>query len=327
MNQSKEIAVTSQPGALAQQQPRAFELDVQRVLDQTIAVQHLVRKVLREGEHYGVLPGVKARPGEEPEKMLFKSGAEKLCLLFRLRPEYEFLTRIEEPTRIIFVIRCRLKHIQSGEVWGEGVGSCNSNETKFYNQTSAKLCPECGKAAIIRAREDYRREDSTPVWLCYGKKDGCGKKFKIDDPLIVEQAGRVVEQKVWDLHNTMLKMGQKRAMVAAVLTATAASDIFTQDLEELEEAEIAAVVDAREPAQPKVQQQPPTSKPKPQAPADQVLRLNQALADAEVGTDDRMDWINGMLKRWDEPPIKLITDLGPQILQRLIGAAEKGERA
>jgi len=37
-----------------------------------------------------------------------------------------------------------------------------------------------------------------------------------------------------DLDNTFLKMACKRALVAAVLNATAASDIFTQDIEDLQ---------------------------------------------------------------------------------------------
>ena len=36
-----------------------------------------------------------------------------------------------------------------------------------------------------------------------------------------------------DHYNTVLKMAKKRALVDAVLTTTAASDIFTQDLEDL----------------------------------------------------------------------------------------------
>jgi hypothetical protein len=38
-----------------------------------------------------------------------------------------------------------------------------------------------------------------------------------------------------DFYNTCEKMGKKRALVDATLTVTAASDIFTQDIEELVE--------------------------------------------------------------------------------------------
>ena len=36
-----------------------------------------------------------------------------------------------------------------------------------------------------------------------------------------------------DVYNVVLKQAKKRALVDAVLTATAASDLFTQDLEDL----------------------------------------------------------------------------------------------
>lgn len=41
------------------------------------------------------------------------------------------------------------------------------------------------------------------------------------------------QHKVYDLANTIAKIGQKRAMVAAVLVAVGASEFFTQDLEDL----------------------------------------------------------------------------------------------
>lgn len=58
-------------------------------------------------------------------------------------------------------------------------------------------------------------------------------------------------------HNTVLKMACKRALVAATLTATAASDIFTQDVEELvENFKVAA-----EPAAAPPQRPPQVGKP------------------------------------------------------------------
>jgi ABC-type uncharacterized transport system YnjBCD ATPase subunit len=37
--------------------------------------------------------------------------------------------------------------------------------------------------------------------------------------------------KIYDLTNTIVKMAQKRALVAAVLSSCGASEFFTQDLE------------------------------------------------------------------------------------------------
>lgn len=44
--------------------------------------------------------------------------------------------------------------------------------------------------------------------------------------------GRVEHDNPADYYNTCLKMGKKRAFVDALLTCTAASDIFTQDIED-----------------------------------------------------------------------------------------------
>ena len=62
-------------------------------------------------------------------------------------------------------------------------------------------------------------------------------------------------------HNTVLKMAKKRAHVDAVITACAASDIFTQDVEQDEVAEPRTVT----PPEP-----PPTPKPPKKRPADQA---------------------------------------------------------
>src|SRR5690606_22905756 len=50
-----------------------------------------------------------------------------------------------------------------------------------------------------------------------------------------------------DVANTILKMAKKRAQVDAVITATAASDIFTQDIEDLPEEVVAEIVGQRAP--------------------------------------------------------------------------------
>jgi len=61
---------------------------------------------------------------------------------------------------------------------------------------------------------------------------GFGTK-KIDGKWqIVEMGEKVEHENPADYWNTVLKMAKKRAHIDAILTATAASDIFTQDIEE-----------------------------------------------------------------------------------------------
>jgi hypothetical protein len=49
-----------------------------------------------------------------------------------------------------------------------------------------------------------------------------------------EKKWRSHDDAPWDIYNTALKIAKKRAQVDAVLTCTAASDIFTQDIEEMQ---------------------------------------------------------------------------------------------
>src|SRR5205085_1753732 len=71
-------------------------------------------------------------------------------------------------------------------------------------------------------------------WLCFAKKGGCGAKFLAGDPNIESQpTGRVLNPDIADQVNTIQKMAQKRALVAATLLAVNASEFFTQDLEDM----------------------------------------------------------------------------------------------
>ena len=64
---------------------------------------------------------------------------------------------------------------------------------------------------------------------------GRGFSAKKDDSgnwKIARQGEKVEHDNPADFYNTCLKMAKKRGLVDAVLTSTAASDIFTQDIEE-----------------------------------------------------------------------------------------------
>lgn len=118
-------------------------------------------------------------------------------------------------------------------------------EGKYRFRKADQKCPECGKdSTIIKGKKEYGGG-----WICFQKKGGCGAKFKDGDPAIENQnMGRVEHDNPADYYNTVLKMAKKRAHVDAVLTATAASDIFTQDIEDMPEVINAEVV--HEPSKP-----------------------------------------------------------------------------
>jgi hypothetical protein len=70
-------------------------------------------------------------------------------------------------------------------------------------------------------------------YVCHKKQGGCGTKYPETDPTIIgQQIGKIPNPNPADEYNTVLKMANKRSLVAAVLNVTAASDIFTQDLED-----------------------------------------------------------------------------------------------
>lgn len=77
-----------------------------------------------------------------------------------------------------------------------------------------------GEVSFMVRCEVYRKEDGVSVGeyiaFCSNKE----KKYKNQTPA--------------DIVNTILKMAEKRALVGATISATGASDYFTQDLEDME---------------------------------------------------------------------------------------------
>lgn len=212
---------------------RIGALTVQDVQSQVNLIQHVMRQVMQKGEHYGVIPGTGTKP------TLLKAGAEKLCLTFRLDPQYESTERYDG-AHLHVKSKCTLFHIPSGQRFGSGEGSCSTRESKYAYRQGSRKCPNCGSEAIIKGKEEYGGG-----WVCFGKKGGCGAKFLEKDEAITSQSvGRTPNEDIADQYNTVLKMANKRSLVAAVLNATAASDIFTQDIEDMPQFTTGPVVDA-----------------------------------------------------------------------------------
>jgi hypothetical protein len=129
-----------------------------------------------------------------------------------------------------------LTHIPTGDVFGQGVGCCSTMESKYRWRGGSRLCPECGKPTIKKSKYPPRNapRDTPPGFYCFGKLGGCGVEFAHDDKRIVGQSEERQENPdIADTYNTVLKMAKKRAQIDATLTATGASDIFAQDLEDL----------------------------------------------------------------------------------------------
>ena len=165
-------------------------------------VQEVMQAVMRKETHYGVIPGSK-------KPSLYKPGAEVLCATFRIAPSY----RVEDMSNgdsIRYRITAVGTHQTSGVVLGEGIGECSSNEEKY--KWRGAICPE----EFEGTPPDRRR-------VKFSKYMG---KVEKKQQVRTEPA---------DIANTVLKMAAKRAQVAMTLNVTAASDCFTQDIEDLPE--------------------------------------------------------------------------------------------
>ena len=178
-------------------------LTAQEVRAQVNLIQQVLDGVMKENVHYGRVPGC----GDKPT--LLKAGAEKIMATFRLAsdPQVEDLSTSDE---IRYRITVRML-TPRGNFVGSGVGECSSGEEKYKWRRS--VCDEEWE----ETPEDRRREK----WIKPYNKD----------PFRLKQ----IRTNPSDIANTVLKMAKKRALVDAVLTATAASDIFDQDLEDMPE--------------------------------------------------------------------------------------------
>lgn len=200
-------------------------LSASEVLAQVHRIQEVMKAAMTENEHYGSIPGTGGK------KTLLQPGAQKLTMTFRLAPEYEIQETNLPGGHKEYRIVCTLKSIQTGAFLGQGVGCCSSMESKYRFRQGVRKCPKCGKEAIIKGKADYGGG-----WLCFGKKGGCGAKWPDGAQEIEGQnVDRVENDNPADTFNTVLKIAKKRAFVDATITATAASDIFTQDIGDSEE--------------------------------------------------------------------------------------------
>lgn len=126
---------------------------------------------------------------------LLKPGAEKLCAAFRLEPEFETSLR-EDPNRTI-----------TWEKWDhKGKKQLSGTTQGFMDYDSACTLVH------IPTGETWARNVS-------GSCNNFESRYRSLNP--------------YDVKNTLEKMAEKRALVAAVLIGTALSDLFTQDLEDI----------------------------------------------------------------------------------------------
>src|SRR5690348_1838582 len=173
-------------------------------------MQDVMQEVMLKDTHFGVIPGT-AKP------TLYKAGAEKIMSTFRIAADPE-VTDLSRDGEIHYRVKVSMLS-PNGTFLGAGIGECSSGEDKY--SWRAAVCDE----EFEETPENRRR-------VKFAKYKGNIEKKK------------QVRTNPADVSNTILKMAKKRGLIDGVLTVTAASDLFTQDIEDLP-AEVAAEIVAQ----------------------------------------------------------------------------------
>jgi len=161
-----------------------------------------VNSQLKKDVDYGVIP-------KTDKPTLLKPGAEKISQYYGCAPIPEISHREYDTATGYLYVEClmRLVSLGTGEVLGVGVGCCSSFESKYRYRN--EWWDNCGDPPAGEGWERTR-----------------GGKWR----------RRVPNPDLIDTWNTVIKIAKKRALVDAALTISAASERFTQDLDEMEDA-------------------------------------------------------------------------------------------
>lgn len=193
--ENQEIAVRQETGLEHAATATEIRAQVNRI-------QEVMRAVMKNGIHYGTIPGA----GDKPA--LFKPGAEKIFATFRIsvHPVVESETRMPDE----YTVRIKAVACCNGRELGSAFGEASSNEEKYR-----------WRRAVCQEEYDETPEDQRRMAF---------KKFKGDVTRVPQ-----VRVHVADISNTILKMAVKRAEIALCLQVTGASDVFAQDIEDMPE--------------------------------------------------------------------------------------------
>ena len=220
--ESTELEVVNKASACTDLAPADMKRQIQQI-------QHMMQECMKEGTngHYGTIPGCGNKP------TLFKSGAEKLSMMFHLAPSYEVCRSDYDNGHREYEITCTITHSPTGNVRAQGVGACSTMEGKYkYRQADKEITSN----PVPKEYWDTRQSDPKAAQQMIGGP-GFGTKKTDDGQWMITKGGgdKVEHDNPADYWNTCLKMAKKRAYVDAMLSATAASDIFTQDIEDMPE--------------------------------------------------------------------------------------------
>lgn len=168
-------------------------------------IQEVMKAVMKEGTHYGTIPGT-------PKPTLYKAGAELLLVTFRIAATPANIEDLSTPDEVRYRVTMRGTNQVTGEIVGEMVGECSSSETK-YRWVKPVCDEEWNETDPMMRREKWFKG--------YGDKPAYKAKQIRSSPA--------------DVANTILSMAAKRGLIALTRVCLSVSDVFAQNLEDLTE--------------------------------------------------------------------------------------------
>jgi hypothetical protein len=176
--------------------PRVLTERIKRMLE-------IQKNVMKKDIHFGIITGCK-------QNSLYQPGSQILSVAFKLGHEPYKIEDLGSSDEIRYRVTDRV-FLQGTDVTiAYGIGECSSSEEKY----AWKRC---------YSEKEY---EATPIDR---------KKIKYSEYNGKAQETKVIRTSPADVANTILKMARKRANVSGTIEALAASEVFTQDLEDLPE--------------------------------------------------------------------------------------------
>lgn len=278
-------------------------MSVKQAVERYSALVGFVKELMREGTDFGTVPGT-----DKPT--LLKPGAEKLTTFFGLTKRFTIIEKDEDWTGerhggeafFYYLYRCQLFH--GDALIAESDGSANSWESKYRWRwvKEEDLPPQINKS-LLKTRTSSISEfkfaiEKSETGGKYGKPAEYWQRFKdaiqnqtakpINKPAsgdrmfpaweIETTVYRIPNDDIASQINTLQKMSQKRALIAASLLAVNASEFFTQDVEDMvidiDFAPVTTAPATEPPSEPKQQAKPSGNASKPASEPKNVRMIN-----------------------------------------------------
>lgn len=255
---TQELVIHSEPTAIQRASDFMPVFDIRLAVERKEAMTEFIGRILNPDADYGQIPGTQ-------KPTLLKPGAEKLASFFGLSPMFIDDKVIEnwgtDGTEPLFYYRVKCRLMKNGKVIAEAGAACSSWESKYRyrwvtedqlgNRKKEGLRSRGGVATLVEPAFAIDKAETTgrygkpqAHWDLFraaiqdGRAQRTTKETKAGKPMdcwaitVNQVQYQIPNPDIYDLINTVMKMAYKRALVAAVLLATNASDSFTQDLED-----------------------------------------------------------------------------------------------